>query len=148
MHRDGEYAVWFRTLHGEGTGIVFLDNGRITGGDSMFVYGGCYEFDGDRFTATLTTRRYAEGTTTVFGVDEVEARLTGTFKGATAVCSGVAEQAPGVRFEAMLFSQQQADVPEVNRAPARPGAARLLKVPDGRNRSPSISPGWAVRRAD
>jgi hypothetical protein len=133
MRRDGEYAVWFRTLHGEGTGIVFLDNGRITGGDSMFSYGGSYEIDGDRFTATLTTRRYAEGTTTVFGVDEVEARLTGTFKGAIAVCSGVAEQAPGVRFEAMLFSQQQAHVPEVNRAPAKPGAARLLKIPDGRS---------------
>jgi hypothetical protein len=133
MHRNGEYAVWFRTVYGEGTGIVFLDNGRITGGDGMFAYGGSYEIDGDRFTATLTTRRYAEGTTTVFGVDEVEARLTGTFRGATALCSGVAGQAPGVGFEAMLFSQQQADVPEVSRAPAKPGAARLLKVPDGRN---------------
>jgi T3SS negative regulator,GrlR len=133
MHRDGEYAVWFRTVHTEGTGIVFLDKGRITGGDTMFSYGGCYEIDGDRFTATLTIRRFAEGTTTVFGVDEVEARLTGTFKGATAVCSGVAEQAPGVRFEAMLFSQQQAREREANRAPAKPGAARLLKVPDGRN---------------
>jgi len=132
MLRDGEYAVWFRTVHGEGTGIVFLDKGRITGGDTMFSYGGCYEIDGDRFTATLTTRRYAEGTTTVFGVDEVEARLTGTFKGATAVCSGVAVQAPDVRFEATLFRQEQAHVPEVDRAPARPGA-RLLKVPDGRN---------------
>ena len=77
MHRDGEYAVWFRTVYAEGTGIVFLDNGRITGGDSMFAYGGSYEIDGDRFTATLTIRRFAEGTTTVFGVDEVEARLTG-----------------------------------------------------------------------
>ena len=96
MHR--EYAG-FRTVYGEGTGIVFLDNGRITGGDSMFAYGGSYEIDGDRFTATLTTRRYAEGTTTVFGVDEVEARLTGTFRGATALCSGVAGQAPGVGFE-------------------------------------------------
>ena len=133
MQRDGEYAVWFRTPRGEGTGIVYLADGRISGGDSMFTYGGCYQIDGDQFTATLTTRRHAAGTTTVFGVDEVEARLTGTFKGATAVCSGMAEQAPGVHFEALLFSQQHAQVPEVSRTPAKPGAARLLKVPDGRN---------------
>jgi len=122
MNRDGEYAAWFRTLHGEGTGVVFLENGRITGGDCMFSYGGCYEIDGDRITATLTTRRYAEGSTTVFGVDEVEARLTGTFKGAMAFCSGTAVQARGVRFEAILFRQEQAPAPQADRAPSKPSS--------------------------
>jgi hypothetical protein len=107
MIRDGEYAVWFRTPHGEGTGIVYLANGRISGRDCMFTYSGTYELDEDRFTATLKTKRYAEGPTTVFGVDEVEAKLTGVFKGQTAVCSGTAEQAPGVRFEANLFPRPE-----------------------------------------
>jgi hypothetical protein len=142
MHRDGEYAVWFRTPHGEGTGIVYLANGTISGGDSMFAYGGSYELDGDRFTATVTTRRYAEGTTTVFGVDEVEARLVGTFKGATAVCSGTAEQAPGVCFEAILFGQEQPPAPNADRAPVKFDAAKLPKVTDRRNpvRNP-VRPG-------
>ena len=106
MHRDGEYSVWFRTSRGEGTGIVWLANGRISGGDCIFRYGGFYEFDEHEFTATLTTTRYAEGPTTVFGVDEVEAKIRGTFKGATAVCSGTATQAPALRFEARLFPRQ------------------------------------------
>jgi hypothetical protein len=131
MHRDGEYSVWFRTSRGEGTGIIYLANGRISGGDSMFVYGGSYEFDEDQFTATLTTTRYAEGPTTVFGVDEVKARLTGTFKGATAVCSGIAEQAPELRFEATLFpSQEPAGAPEVKRASATAATAKLPKLAD------------------
>jgi hypothetical protein len=136
MPRDGEYAVWFRTPRGEGTGIVYLANGRISGGDSMFTYGGSYEIADDRFTATLTTKRYADGPTTVFGVDEVEAKLTGIFKGATAVCSGVAAQAPGVRFEATLFrSEQDACEPEVKRAPANTRLAKLPKTPATRYRA-------------
>jgi hypothetical protein len=121
MIRDGEYAVWFRTPHGEGTGIVYLANGRISGRDCMFTYSGTYEINDDRFTATLTTKRYAEGpTTTVFGVDEVEAKLTGVCKGSTAVCSGAAAQAPGVHFEATLFPSPE---PPPERDTKRPPAA-------------------------
>jgi hypothetical protein len=55
MLRDGEYAAWFRTARGEGTGIVHLANGRISGGDCMFTYSGTYEVDDNSFTATLLT---------------------------------------------------------------------------------------------
>jgi hypothetical protein len=128
MHRDGEYSVWFRTSRGEGTGIVWLANGRISGGDCIFRYGGFYEFDEHEFTATLTTTRYAEGPTTVFGVDEVEAKITGMFKGATAVCSGTAIQAPELRFEARLFPRQPpADGPAVKRPPVTAVAAKPPK---------------------
>jgi hypothetical protein len=82
---------------------VHLVNGKISGGDSIFTYGGSYEVDEDRFTATLTTRRHAAGPPTVFGVDEVEAKLEGKFNDKMALCSGTAEQAPGVVFEATLF---------------------------------------------
>jgi hypothetical protein len=126
MIRDGEYAVWFRTPRGEGTGIVYLANGRISGRDCAFIYGGIYEINEDRFTATLTTKRYAEGPTTVFGVDEVEVKLTGIYKGHTAVCSGTAEQAPGVQFEATLFpSSEQPAERGIKLAPAQPGVTRL-----------------------
>ncbi|VIO77286.1 hypothetical protein [Bradyrhizobium ivorense] len=134
MQRDGQYAAWFRTPRGEGTGIVYLANGRISGGDCMFTYGGSYELVEDRFTATLTTRRYADGPTTVFGCDEVEARITGTFNGKRAVCTGTARQAPGVPFEATLFLQEQEAEPTPSRkstaAPADP--ARLAKLPKRR----------------
>jgi hypothetical protein len=128
MLRDGQYAAWFRTPRGEGTGIVHLANGKISGGDCMFAYDGFYEVAEDRFTATLTTRRYADGPTTVFGCDEVEALLTGRFTGTRAVCSGTAKQAPGMRFEATLFLQQQEHRPEPGPKPS-PTQAALAKLP-------------------
>jgi len=134
MLRDGRYAAWFRTSQGEGTGIVHLANGRISGGDSIFSYGGSYEVDGDRFTAALTTRRHAAGPTTVFGIDEVEVRLTGKVNGITASCSGTAEQAPGVAFEATLFlGQNQSPEPDRKRATLNFDASKLPKGSDGRD---------------
>ncbi len=114
MMRDGKYAAWFRTPRAQGTGIVHLAEGRISGSDSFFTYGGSYQFDDDRrFTATLTTRRYAEGPPTVFGLDEVEVALSGVCSGAMATCSGTARQAPDVKFEVtLIYSQEDAPVAE------------------------------------
>jgi hypothetical protein len=135
MQRDGQYAAWFRTPRGEGTGVVYLTNGRISGGDCMFNYGGCYEVVEDRFTATLTTHRFADGPTTVFGCDEVEAQLIGKFNGGRAVCRGTARQAPDVQFEATLFLQQpEAEPAPTGRdsSPAPADVARLPKLPKRR----------------
>jgi hypothetical protein len=116
MHRDGRYAVWFRTSRGEGTGIVHLANGRISGGDSFFTYSGTFEVNDDHFTAALTTTRHAEGPPTLFGLDEVEVEIAGRFKGRIASCSGTAKQAPGLPVEATLIaSEDQAPAPDRNR---------------------------------
>jgi len=138
MLKDGKYAAWFRTSRGEGTGIVHLANGKISGGDSIFTYGGSYEIDEDRFTATLTTRRHSAGPPTVFGIDEVEVTLTGTFNGRMASCSGTAEQAPGVVFEATLFvGQDQSPESHMKRAAVNFNADKLPKGSDRRWRAPN-----------
>lgn len=129
MHRDGRYAAWFRTPRGEGTGIVHLENGRISGGDSFFTYSGSYEVDDDRFTAALKTTRYADGPPTLFGLDEVEVELAGTFKGRMATCSGMARQAPGLPFAATLIASEDAS-PE----PVKPRAVKLTTASDSRYR--------------
>jgi hypothetical protein len=129
MHRDGRYAVWFRTPRGEGTGVVHLANGRISGGDSFFTYSGSYKVDDNHFTAALTTTRYAEGPPTLFGLDEVEVELAGTFKGRMASCSGAAKQAPGLPFTATLIASEDAS-PE----PDRNRAGHLAVGPDSRYR--------------
>jgi hypothetical protein len=133
MLKDGKYAAWFRTSRGEGTGIVHLANGKISGGDSIFAYSGSYQVDDDRITAALTTRRHAAGPPTVFGIDEVEVKLTGRFKGIMASCSGTAEQAPGMLFEATLFLGQD-QAPESDRkGPAvKFNAGKLPKGSDSR----------------
>ena len=134
MLKDGKYAAWFRTSRGEGTGIVHLANGKISGGDSIFAYSGSYQVDDDRITATLTTRRHAAGPPTVFGIDEVEVRLAGKINGITASCSGTAEQAPGVAFEATLFlGQDQSPEPDRKRATLNFDASKLPKGSDRRD---------------
>ena len=139
MHRDGDYAVWFRTMHGEGTGIVHLADGKISGGDCMFAYGGSYDVDGDNFTATLTTRRHSAGPTTVFGCDEVEALLIGQFKGTTAICAGAAKQAPDIRFEATLFLQQEPlPAPDPTRTSPPASTAKLPMIPTNRLRTGKV----------
>jgi hypothetical protein len=51
MLGDGKYAVWFKADLAQGTGLVNLANGRITGGDTVIAYFGSYQQDGDRFRA-------------------------------------------------------------------------------------------------
>ncbi len=143
MLRDGTYTAWFRTLHGQGTATVHLAEGRISGGDSFFNYDGHYEIEGDRFTATLSTKRIADGPTTVFGLDEVELTLNGTFRGVIARCTGRSAQAPDVAFEAMLFlGEQEEKPPQAPHPVSRSNIARLPKAGSdrGRGRNP-FAPG-------
>jgi hypothetical protein len=102
MLRNGNYSAWFRTSLREGTGIVELNDGKVTGGDTVLAYSGSYFQNGDRFSASLTTRRHAPGQPSVFDVDNVDLTLTGKSTPTTASCTGTAKQAPGLAFEAVL----------------------------------------------
>ena len=147
MLRDGTYTAWFRTLRGQGTATVHLVDGRISGGDSFFNYGGTYDVDGDQFSATLTTRRFTDGPTTVFGLDEVDLRLTGAFKGTIARCTGTSVQVPELKFEALLFLVEEQSslapslVPDMPRSMSPSNVARLPKGGNdrGRTRNPFSS---------
>ena len=113
-----------------------LQNGKISGSDSTFTYCGSYEVDDDRFTAVLTTRRHAAGPPTVFGIDEVEVKLAGRVNNMTASCSGTAEQAPGMAFEATLFlGQDQSPEPDRKRVALTFDAGKLPKGTDSRYRA-------------
>lgn len=133
MLKDGKYAAWFRTPRGQGTGVVHLASGRISGCDSFFTYGGSYRVDDDRFTADLTIERHADGPQSVFGLDEVEVGLAGVCNGAMATCSGTAEQAPDLPFEVtLIYSQDEASPPQPKGAVVRLKADRLPRNLDGR----------------
>ena len=139
MLRDGRYAAWFRTPRGEGTGIVHLANGRISGGDSFFSYSGSYQVDDDRFTAALKTTRYADGPPTLFGLDEVEVELAGTFKGRMATCLGTARQAPDLPFAATLIASEDAstepDGSRTGKSPVGPDSRYRVWNPAARGQS-------------
>lgn len=140
MFKEGAYTAWFRTSLGQGTAIVRLAEGRISGGDCFFSYGGCYQIEGEQFTATLTTKRCADGPTTVLGLDEVELKLSGMFKGSIGSCTGRAAEAPGIAFEATLFPSYELSgeivQPPLDTEPASTASkiARLPKAPGERYR--------------
>jgi len=125
MLQNGEYAAWFKTPRGEGTGILLLANGKITGGDSVLTYSGSYQVDEDRFTAVVSTKRHAAGQPTLFGIDEVQIEVVGKSTGTTASCTGAAKQAPDLPFQATLIRVQTPFL--VSSAPMRKsGSADVL----------------------
>jgi hypothetical protein len=135
MLRDGTYAAWFRTPRGQGTGVVDLTDGRISGSDSFFTYGGSYRVDERHFSAVLTVNRYADGPPSVFGLDQVEVKLSGVCNGLVATCSGTAKEAPDVNFEAtLIYSQEDARAADARCAVVKLNADKLPKGLDGRSR--------------
>lgn len=81
MLENGKYSAWFRTPLGEGTGVVLLKDGLITGGDTVLAYTGSYNQDGDTFTVDIATRRHTPGQLSVFGIDNVDLTLVGKSSG-------------------------------------------------------------------
>ena len=133
MLEDGKYSAWFRTPNGDGTGIITLSGGAITGGDSFFEYSGTYKQAGDQIPATVKTRRVCDGPPAVFGIDEVVLNLQGRCRGEMAVCAGIAEQAPGVSFEVTLLPcRENTSPPKINPLhQTKPfDAAKLPKFPN------------------
>jgi hypothetical protein len=103
MLENGKYSAWFRTPLGEGTGIVVLNDGEITGGDTVLAYTGSYSQDGDVFTVDLATKRHSAGQLSVFGIDNVDLTLQGKSAGRVGSCRGTTRQAPSMTFEATII---------------------------------------------
>jgi hypothetical protein len=131
MLKDGTYAAWFKTPLGQGTGIAHVADGKIWGRDGVMTYDGTCEVHGDRFTATVTTKRHIEGLPTVFGRDqELKLALEGTCAGKTARYVGTAEQFPGVVLEGtLILSEQQPLALEPGRPIPQFNPDRLPKLP-------------------
>jgi hypothetical protein len=114
MLKDGTYAAWYKTPFDQGTGIVHVADGEIWGSDSLMTYHGSLEVDGERFTATVSTKRHTEGRDTVFGVyDELTLDIEGTCAGKIATYSARAAQAQGVVLQGtLILTEQPAPTPE------------------------------------
>lgn len=129
MLKNGTYAAWFKTPLGEGTGIVHVADGKLWGRDSIMLYDGSYEIDGDRFTATLRTRRHTPGHATVFGFDDLQLKLEGTTLGRTLQYTGTTEAAPGVIMEGTLIPSESPSTRSEPPAAPKFDASRLPKLP-------------------
>jgi len=129
MLRDGTYAAWFRIPLGQGTGIAHIAAGRIWGRDSIMIYDGTCEVDGDRFTAIVTIKRHSEGHATVFGTDDLTLKLEGTCPGKIARYTATAGQVPGLVLEGTLIYSEQQSPALVTSEPPAFNPAKLPKLP-------------------
>ncbi len=108
MLKDGTYAAWYRTPLDQGTGIVHVADGQIWGRDSLMTYHGSCSIDGDRFTATVSTKRHTDGRSTVFGVeDELTLDIEGRCPGKIATYTATAQQVPGMILHGTLILTEQ-----------------------------------------
>ncbi|MDN5004537.1 hypothetical protein ACFQZO_27195 [Bradyrhizobium sp. GCM10027634] len=104
MLKDGTYAAWYETPFDQGTGIVHVADGQIWGRDSLMTYHGACKIDGDRFTATVSTKRHTDGRATVFGVyDELTLNIEGVSHGKIATYTATAGEARGIMLRGTLI---------------------------------------------
>jgi hypothetical protein len=84
--------------------MALASNGKLSGGDTTFVYVGDWEQVGERFKSTLSAKRIAPGPPGVFGMDEIDIIVVGHSDGdASTSCAGFAKQAPGLKLEVTLI---------------------------------------------
>lgn len=131
MLKDGTYAAWYKTPLDQGTGIVHVADGQIWGRDSLMTYHGSCKVDGDRFTATVSTKRHTEGRVTVFGVyDELTLDIEGTCPDKIATYTATAGQAAGVVLHGtLILTEQPAAAPEQTGQVPAFDPAKLPKLP-------------------
>ena len=131
MLKDGTYAAWYKTPFDQGTGIVHVADGLIWGRDSLMTYHGSLEVNGDRFTATVSTKRHTEGRDTVFGVyDELTLDIEGTCPGKIATYTATAGQAKDVVLVGtLILAEQPAAAPERTAGVPAFDPAKLPKLP-------------------
>ncbi len=73
----------------------------------MTYHGSC-QVDGDRFTATVSTKRHTDGRATVFGVeDELTLDIEGHCPGKIASYTATAQQVPGMILHGTLILTEQ-----------------------------------------
>lgn len=63
-----------------GSGVVYLHNGILSGGDNTFYYSGKYELDQDRIAATATIKRHTSipGSRSIFVTETADVKLKGS----------------------------------------------------------------------
>lgn len=66
--RDGIYNVGFQGPSGAvGSGVCYIEGGRMRGGDAGYAYFGSYTTIGRTITVTLQVLQHAQGHVSVFG---------------------------------------------------------------------------------
>ena len=103
--KNGLYKASFRTVVGQGTGVIVINDGLIKGGDSMMYYVGNFKEDANgAATGALHIGKHSDfpGMQSVFNTNDLNLNFSGTSTNTSATIHGFAEEAPTVPFDAQL----------------------------------------------
>jgi hypothetical protein len=100
----GLYKVQFHTVHGIGSGVIYVIDGKLRGGNSAFAFVGSYSGQGDLIQVKITTERHNDDPAfkPLFGTDRITLTLKGKDSGSMVDFEGTALQLPGVVFRATM----------------------------------------------
>ena len=100
----GLYKVQFHTVHGTGSGVIYVIDGKLRGGNSAFAFIGSYSGQGDSIQVKIATERHNDDPSIkpLFGTDRITLTLEGKDNGNMVDFEGSALQLPGVAFRAIL----------------------------------------------
>lgn len=101
---DGLYEIFFHTVHGTGTGVIYATGGKLRGGNSAFTFTGNYQNKPDAISVLVSSKRYNPDPDikSLFGFEGVTLSLSGQRTGDTIHFEGNALQKPGLHFKAQL----------------------------------------------
>lgn len=101
---NGLYEIFFHTVHGTGSGVIYAIDGKLRGGNSAFTFTGNYHNKPDMISVKVSTRRFNPDPDlkSLFGFEGVTLSLTGQRNGDTVDFEGNALQKPGLLFKAQL----------------------------------------------
>jgi hypothetical protein len=100
----GLYKLQFHTVHGTGSGVIYVIDGKLRGGNSAFAFVGSYSGQGDSIQVRIATERHNDDPQfkPLFGTDRITLTLRGKDEGHMVDFEGTALQLPGVAFRATL----------------------------------------------
>jgi hypothetical protein len=67
MLKNGKYSIKFKTPIGEDGGFVIMEDGKLVGGDSNYIYDGSYYKKGKATKARILVDNYTGRNTSIFG---------------------------------------------------------------------------------
>jgi len=105
---EGFWTVQFVGVQGWGTGVVVYIGGHVFGGDSVAMFTGTYDQNGDAVTVRIHVKQIAQDLMGVMGRKEYDLDLAGTLEGDTLKLAG---NIPGTELHLTANLTKQCDLP-------------------------------------
>lgn len=105
---EGFWTVQFIGVQGWGSGVVVHIGGHVFGGDSVVMFKGTYDQQGNAVTERIHVRQIAPDLMNVMGRNDYDLDLSGILDGDTLKLAG---NIPGTELHLKAILTKQCDLP-------------------------------------